>query len=64
MSTYRMYYVQCDSLATCNGKNDPDDEWYSSIAIARATEEGFHLQGQLAICAECWEAGVRFTALI
>lgn len=56
MSMVRMFTIQCDS---CNYMFD-SSEWYASIAIETAKEEGFHIQGNIAICEECWDNGTRY----
>jgi hypothetical protein len=57
MAMVRMFHVACD---ICNTDVD-GDEWYASLAIQLAKDEGYHIgAGNKAICEECWESGKRW----
>lgn len=66
MGMVRMFHIECDAgfmPGNCNGENNPGDEWYASSAIAVAKQLGFHIKGDSAICADCWNSGIRFNTL-
>lgn len=61
MGMQRMFTMTCDG-PSCFDAID-GGEWYADAARRRAQEEGWHVSGNYAICAACWDKGVRMAAV-
>lgn len=70
MSLVRMFHYSCDSYQVITaGYRECDDsmgdDWYATDAKRNALADGWHISadGKLALCAPCWERGIRFKDL-
>ncbi len=62
MGLVRMFHYGCDSgIARYDCEDSTADEWYQSLALSEAKQEGWHVSAKgVAICPACWELGARY----
>lgn len=56
MALVRMFHFDCDNCG-----DTTSDDWYASTARYLALGDGWHIRGNVAVCAGCWAAGVRYS---